>query len=101
MKLLLDYDWPGNVRELQNVVEQATVLCSGGQITPEHLPTRLSEAMAASAPRRTLQTHERDVLVETLERCGWNKKLAAETLGISRSALYAKIKRYAIETPAA
>ena len=93
MRQLLDYPWPGNVRELENTIEHAVVLAKGGQVEVWDLPSTLRQA---SAPPATLMEREMRMLLEILEECGWNKKLAAQRLGISRSALYAKIKRHRI-----
>jgi two-component system response regulator HydG len=97
MRLLLDYAWPGNVRELENVIEQATILARGGVLTPPDLPTRFREPQAA--PERSMHGQEKRLLEETLEECGWNKKLAANRLGIGRSTLYAKMKKHGIKDP--
>ncbi|WP_051434634.1 sigma-54-dependent Fis family transcriptional regulator [Desulfonatronum lacustre] len=102
MRLLLDYPWPGNVRELENVVEQATVLAKSRVITPEELPTRLKagpEPFQSAAP--TLEEQERAIILQALESCSWNKKLAAQRLAIGRSTLYAKMKRLGITVPEA
>jgi two-component system response regulator HydG len=101
MKLLLDYDWPGNVRELENTIEHAVVLAKQGSIEAEHLPTSL-RTFAPSADTSispTMSEHETKLLLETMEECGWNKKEAARRLGISRSTLYEKLKRYGITKP--
>jgi two-component system response regulator HydG len=97
MRLLLDYAWPGNVRELENVLEQATILSRGGVLTPSDLPTRFREPQAA--PERSMHSHEKRLLEDTLEECGWNKKLAANRLGIGRSTLYTKMKKHGIKEP--
>ncbi|SDB20266.1 Transcriptional regulator containing GAF, AAA-type ATPase, and DNA-binding Fis domains [Desulfonatronum thiosulfatophilum] len=100
MRLLLDYSWPGNVRELENVIEQATVLAKSNVVTPEELPTRLRTALGpSSSASPTLEEQERIIIQEVLESCSWNKKLAAQRLGIGRSTLYAKIKRLGITVP--
>ncbi len=98
LRLLLDYPWAGNVRELENTVEHATVLAKGSHIEASDLPTVLHTA-AKTAQRSTPPTlveHESKLLVEVLEDCGWNKKQAAKRLGISRSTLYEKLKKYQI-----
>lgn len=94
MRALLDYSWPGNVRELENVMEQAVVLCKGETIALEDLPEKLQGARPAR--RKTIEDQEKNLLLETLEACGWNKKMAAERLGIGRSTLYAKLKKHGI-----
>jgi transcriptional regulator with GAF, ATPase, and Fis domain len=100
MRLLLDYPWPGNVRELENTVEHAVVLSKGPRIEPSHLPGALRASVSSSAPADrspTILQHERKLLEETMEACGWNKKKAANRLGISRSTLYEKLKKYEIK----
>jgi DNA-binding NtrC family response regulator len=102
MRLLLDYSWPGNVRELENTVEHAVVLAKGPRIDAAHFPAaiRASESASLQSDRRpTMTDHERRLLQETMEECGWNKKLAAQRLGISRSTLYEKLKKYLIFPP--
>jgi two-component system response regulator HydG len=92
MRLLLDYAWPGNVRELENTIEHAVVLAKGGQVEAWDLPAALRLAIGAPSP--TMAQREVRVLLETLEECGWNKKLAAQRLGISRSTLYSMLRKY-------
>ncbi|TVR00273.1 MAG: HAMP domain-containing protein [Desulfovibrionales bacterium] len=100
MRLLLDYSWPGNIRELENVVEQATVLAKSSVITPEELPARLRFIPGPSqSAATTLEEQERAVILQALESCSWNKKLAAERLGIGRSTLYAKMRRLGVVAP--
>ena len=72
--------------------EHATVLAKDHHIEPWALPSQLRTS-ASSAPV-TLAAHERQLLSQTLEECGWNKKETAHRLGISRSSLYDKIKKY-------
>ncbi len=94
MRLLLDYAWPGNVRELENTIEHAVVLAKGGQVEAWDLPAALRLTIAA--PAATMAQRELRTLVETLEECGWNKKLAAQRLGISRSTLYSMLRKHNI-----
>ncbi|MBN1557837.1 MAG: sigma-54-dependent Fis family transcriptional regulator [Lentisphaerae bacterium] len=95
------YDWPGNVRELKNVVQRAVLVCTDNIITPAHLPDRLVPA-AHSAPNITfdigtpLRDVERDMIAQTLIFTGNNRKQTAELLGISRRALYNKLRRYGL-----
>jgi two-component system response regulator HydG len=101
MRLLLDYYWPGNVRELENSIEHAVVLTKGKTIQISDLPTVLlqAETEKSAGSNRTIVENERKHLLEVLDECGWNKKAAADRLGISRSTLYDKIKRYQITKP--
>jgi two-component system response regulator HydG len=102
MRLLLDYSWPGNVRELENTIEHATVLAKEKHIDVKDLPPIIRHPVMNAnniLPRRTILENEKKLLQEVLEECGWNKKAAAIRLGISRSTLYGKLKKYRINTP--
>ena len=97
MRLLLDYSWPGNVRELENSIEHAVVLAKGSQLEPWDLP--LAVQRHSPSPPQTMAERELQALLEILEECGWNKKLAARRLGVSRSTIYAILKRHNITGP--
>jgi transcriptional regulator with GAF, ATPase, and Fis domain len=101
MRMLLDYAWPGNVRELENSIEHATVLAKGGRIEVTDLPVVIHSAASyvKTSQPTSMEEHERILLQEALEECGWNKKLAASRLGISRNTLYVKLKKYQIVRP--
>ena len=98
MRLLLDYSWPGNVRELENTVEHAVVLSKSARIEASSLPEGFRTAASNNRGERspTIDENEKNLLRETMEGCGWNKKKAADRLGISRSTLYEKLKRHRI-----
>ena len=103
MRKLLKYHWPGNVRELENSIEHALVLSRGQALEVTDLPeTVLEESdktlMHANSPK-TLSESEAEMLLQTLEDVNWNKTAAAERLGISRSTLYEKLKKYHIRRP--
>ncbi|MEE8429643.1 MAG: sigma 54-interacting transcriptional regulator, partial [Candidatus Desulfatibia sp.] len=98
MRILLDYSWPGNVRELENSIEHAVVLVKGDRIEVSDLPPAIRNfgaSFRAESPG-TIQENEKNLLTETLEECNWNKKLAAQRLGISRATLYNKLRKYQI-----
>ncbi|MBW1980052.1 MAG: sigma 54-interacting transcriptional regulator [Deltaproteobacteria bacterium] len=101
MRLFLDYPWPGNVRELENSIEHATVLAKEERIVASDLPVSIqSDSKVATAVKGPiLMEHEKKVLREVLDDCRWNKKQAAKRLGISRSTLYEKLKKYQIYRP--
>ncbi len=94
---LVQYHWPGNVRELRNALERAAILCEGGLITPEHLSLNRERPVSppsAAAPATDLNTVERDMIAEALAACAGNKSKAAARLGISRTQLYVRLRRY-------
>jgi two-component system response regulator HydG len=101
MRRLLDYSWPGNVRELENSIEHAAVLAKGTDVEVSDLPAVLQQLQtkSESGAQGTIAKNERRLLMEALEECNWNKKQAALHLGISRSSLYEKIKKYQITKP--
>ncbi len=93
------YDWPGNVRELGNAVERAVVIGRGLKIFPQDLPIFRPEYVS-SPPGRTLREVEMTHLSSVLNETQWNVSKSAEILGIDRSTLYDKIKRYDLRKPA-
>ncbi len=106
LRPLLDYDWPGNVRELENVIERAVVLATGPSFTPDLLPENLTGrgsnmALMDHRPDASLfeiiETIERRVIADMLEKCGWNQTEAADKFRIPLSTLNQKIKRLNIE----
>jgi DNA-binding NtrC family response regulator/HAMP domain-containing protein len=94
MRLLLEHPWPGNVRELENSLEHAVVLAKGNRLEAWDLPATLG-TLPACAPS-TMEERELQTLLEILQETGWNKKLAAQRLGISRSTVYAILKRHQV-----
>jgi transcriptional regulator with GAF, ATPase, and Fis domain len=106
MRILLHYEWPGNVRELENCIEHAAVLAKELSIEPGDLPPLILEfgntgSSKKTGPLQTMAQKEKEILWEALERCNWNKKEAAKHLGISRTTLYEKLKRYRVTRPTA
>jgi transcriptional regulator with GAF, ATPase, and Fis domain len=101
MRRLLDYNWPGNVRELENSIEHALVLAKGKYVEVADLPAILQQPPPESSAdsQGTILENERRLLKDVLEQCSWNKKEAAMRLGISRSTLYDKLKKYQITKP--
>jgi transcriptional regulator with PAS, ATPase and Fis domain len=96
---LMNYDFPGNIRELQNFIERAFVLCRSGLIRLEHLPEHVRPSTTVSpGAGTTLEEMERSLIINALRRHGGNRDEAARELGIHRSTLYRKIRRYRIES---
>jgi transcriptional regulator with PAS, ATPase and Fis domain len=96
-RMLTVYDWPGNVRELRNVLERATILCGGGLITPAHLS--LQSAPALSSSTADLDVIVRRQIEQTLRETAWNVSKSARRLGLTRTQLYGRLKKYRLERP--
>lgn len=102
--LLLKYDWPGNVRELRNVMKKAILLTEGDTIWIEQLPIQFGVDSPSGKEwgiyqKKLVSLHEleKEYIIHVLRATKFNKKRAAEILGIDRTSLYNKINRYQIE----
>jgi two-component system response regulator HydG len=113
MTILTSYPWPGNVRELRHVIERACVLCNGKTLLQEHFsdeillatsfedktvksenqPRATAGAISSVSQHETLKS-EAEQIEEVLRATGGNKSKAAKLLGVDRSTLYRKMKRY-------
>ncbi len=105
LKILFDYDFPGNVRELENIIEHAIILAKGIEIQSRHLPSYIvrrhekipaPDTLAEGEDLSVLENVERDLIVRALERHRGRTAAAAKDLGVHRSTLWRKIKRYGI-----
>jgi DNA-binding NtrC family response regulator len=101
LKALLDHNWPGNVRELENAMERAMVTCRGEELTEGDFAFLVQSGQTGQAgwappAGMTIDAMEKLLIGATLQRTGGNIKEAAGVLGIDRSTLYEKIKRYEI-----
>ncbi len=96
-KIFMEYKWPGNVRELQHTLEYAFVLCNKPIITVDNLPPEFGGADTINIqPVNEMKSDEREVILQALEKAGWNKAKAARLLGIDRTTIYQKIKKHNI-----
>jgi DNA-binding NtrC family response regulator len=102
LEAISSYSWPGNVRELENLVERALALGMSDRIEKEDLPPSIfrsnrpdaSSTGGNSEDLKPLEDIEKDAILRTLDRTGGDKMLAAQILGIDRSTLYRKLKRF-------
>jgi DNA-binding NtrC family response regulator len=97
IQILAAYEFPGNVRELQYIIERAMIIVHGKTLSQQHLPARFLEEKKPQSPVEpsqlaTLAELEKRYIVEVLEATGGNKSKTAEILGISRAALWRKLK---------
>jgi len=107
LQLLQSYHWPGNVRELVNIVERSVVLSKSSVITAAELPESLRRAersshtfesqLGAGSLKSAMVAPEKQIIIEALEANGWNRQKTAKLLGINRTTLYKKMKKYGIE----
>ncbi|HEV3062661.1 MAG TPA: sigma 54-interacting transcriptional regulator [Vicinamibacterales bacterium] len=93
---LISYHWPGNVRELRNVLERAAILSDEGLIEPCHLSFQSTAAVPATSPH-DLGAMERDTIETVLRQTDGNKSKTARRLGLTRTQLYVRLRRYGIE----
>jgi len=98
-ELLMKYDFPGNIRELENIVEHAFVMCPGETIDLKHLPAELLRATDNLShfqkPQSSYPGNSEKILILTaLEKYNWNKIETARQLGLHRTTLWRKLKKY-------
>lgn len=106
LHMLQRYSWPGNVRELLNVVERAVVLSHEKIIRPHDLPESIRREVSApqaehanlgsGSLKSALAEPEKQLILDALEANGWNRQNTADMLGVNRTTLYKKMKRYNI-----
>jgi PAS domain S-box-containing protein len=102
LRLLLRYDYPGNVRELENIIEHAFVLCGGDRIDMGCLPKEITEGqMEPASPLSTreespFEQAEAGVIEKALKKYGGDRIKTAKELGIGRTTLWRKIRKYGL-----
>lgn len=111
LSYLKRFSWPGNIRELKNHVRRAVLFCHEGELTPNDLAPSLHDATAIAEPLETptpvaavtngtleqrMESAEREIVAATLQAHNFKRGITADALGISRVALYKKMKKYAL-----
>ncbi|MBU4377401.1 MAG: sigma-54 dependent transcriptional regulator [Candidatus Omnitrophica bacterium] len=110
LQVLVNYNWPGNIRQLENIVERAVILDTDNIIGREDLPDIILnntsyaglvtgkdiETDDASTLKGALEEPERVYILRALEEVDWNKNKAARKLGVNRTTLYNKLRKYNI-----
>jgi DNA-binding NtrC family response regulator len=106
LRRLQAYGWPGNIRELRNAVERAMLLADGSELTADQFPVtsasgRLTAGVALPATGIDLEQLERSLVVQALERSGWNQSKAGTLLGLNRDQIRYRIEKFKLARPAA
>jgi len=92
LRLMKAYHWPGNIRELQNVIERGVILARE-ELTAAELPAMIAEKESEGGPKvGILKDIERNCILEALKNNRGNRRMAAETLGISKRTLQYRLK---------
>ena len=105
INLLTDYSWPGNVRELANLMERAVLFSEDGSFPKEFLPTKaqIQRDVKLLSPKdgltKVMDNVEKEMLVQALEKNGWNQVKAALQLGISEATLRRKMAKHKLKRP--
>jgi len=104
LRLLGSYAWPGNVREVRNAVERAMLLASGDMLEPVDFPIgatlgATSHGFELPAAGLDLEETERNLVVQALERTGWNQTRAAKLLGLNRDQIRYRIEKFQLASP--
>ncbi|MCW8810427.1 MAG: sigma-54 dependent transcriptional regulator, partial [Ignavibacteriaceae bacterium] len=104
MNTLMRLEFPGNIRELENIIEYSFVVCRGSIIQKEHLPPEIVQSETETGIQKNIKStpvtetiDEQTLLITTLKNCGGKISEAADKLGIHRTTLWRKIKRYHID----
>jgi len=108
MDYFIQYSWPGNIRDLQNALQSSMILARSGILSTRHLPLRLKgyhetedhETITDAGLDENVKIHqskiERDLIVEALNKCNYNRTETARLLKISRKTLFNKMRLYGL-----
>lgn len=101
-RLFYEYNWPGNIRELENAIEGAVIMAKTEILNKWDVPNvakfNVAEGIATNGKslKEVLEAPERKLIMSILNECGWNRNKAAAALGINRTTLYNKMKKFNI-----
>lgn len=96
LQLLMQYSWPGNVRELEHTLERAVLMCRGNEIQRADLGLDMLRPQSQNLEELSLESVEAILIRKALHRSQGNVSQAAETLGLSRGALYRRMEKYGL-----
>ena len=103
-KMFSEYSWPGNIRELENAIEGAVIMAKAGIINRADIPNftkfTIDPPKSSKSPeknlKRAVEQPEKEHIISILKDCNWNRNKAAASLGVNRTTLYNKMKKYNI-----
>ncbi len=101
-KVFAGYHWPGNIRELENAIEGAVIMAKTEVLNKWDIPNVAKFTDAAAKPtngkslKKVLEQPEKELILSVLSECNWNRNKAASRLGINRTTLYNKMKKFNI-----
>ncbi|HIJ57823.1 MAG TPA: hypothetical protein HPQ03_17100 [Deltaproteobacteria bacterium] len=101
----MNHNYPGNIRELENILEHALIICQSGTIEPDDLPDYLQNSTARQAVSpveifgKDDDFREREKVLQALQINNWHRDNTAHALGIERTTLWRKMKKYGLLTP--
>ncbi len=96
IQFLLDYAWPGNVRELEHAVERAVLMAQGDVVRPSDFGLRAEREGGSRLEELSLEEVECLLIKKAVSRYGGNVSQAASALGLSRSGLYRRLRKYGL-----
>ena len=104
IKVFKSYNWPGNIRELENAIEGAVIMAKTPTLEIENVPNRNKFTGTESKPvskdskslKKVTEQPEKEHIIAILNECNWNRNKAAAALGVNRTTLYNKMKKYNI-----
>ncbi|MFC4022259.1 sigma 54-interacting transcriptional regulator [Oceanobacillus longus] len=102
LSALMGYEWYGNIRELANTLEKLVILTESNTIDSHHLPNYIKDMHANNLSpinqvRQEEHDKEKEIIIKVLEESGGNKSKAADKLGVHRTTLYKKLKKYELD----
>jgi DNA-binding NtrC family response regulator len=98
IEILSQYSYPGNVRELENIIQRSVIMAKGSALLPHHLPSALRKS-SSYYEAESLAEMERKMIEATIKKCRGNLIKTSHRLGISRTTLWRKIKKFNLEIP--
>ncbi|MBI3618337.1 MAG: sigma-54-dependent Fis family transcriptional regulator [Candidatus Omnitrophica bacterium] len=103
-KMFSEYSWPGNIRELENAIEGAVIMAKAGIVNRADIPNftkfTIAPPKSLKSPeknlKRAVEQPEKEHIISILKDCNWNRNKSAASLGVNRTTLYNKMKKYNI-----